>query len=255
MSLEGHTRAGEKELVKIMSKRIIVPLPDKDFDTTEVAIPWKHFIEAGFEVTFSTEEGKQGQTDPRLLTGVLFGQLGAKPEAVAAYRELEENAAFQHPIPYDAINMQDYDLLFLPGGHAKGMRQYLESKTVQQKALEALHQNKIVGAICHGVLVLARTIDPETRRSVLYGHRLTGLTKRLERTGYYLTAWRLGDYYRTYPEYVEDEVITALKEPGDFQRGGSIWKPFVVEDGNLITARYPEDAHLFAEKLIERLNQ
>lgn len=238
-----------------MSKRVVVPLPDRDFDTTEVSIPWKHFVEAGFEVTFSTETGRQGQTDPRLLTGVLFGQLGAKPEAVAAYRELEANEAFQHPIPYDAINMQDYDLLFLPGGHAKGMRQYLESKTVQQKALEALRQDKIVGAICHGVLVLARTVDPETRRSVLYGRRLTGLTKRLERTGYYLTAWRLGDYYRTYPEYVEDEVMGVLKESGDFQRGGSIWKPFVVEDGKLITARYPEDAHLFAEKLIEKLNQ
>lgn len=238
-----------------MSKRVVVPLPDRDFDTTEVSIPWKHFVEAGFEVTFSTEEGKQGQTDPRLLTGVLFGQLGAKPEAIAAYRELEANEAFQHPIPYDAINMRDYDLLFLPGGHARGMRQYLESKTVQQKVLEALRQNKIVGAICHGVLVLARTIDPETQRSVLYGRKLTGLTKRLERTGYYLTAWRLGDYYRTYPEYVEDEVIGVLKEPGDFQRGGSIWKPFVVEDDKLITARYPEDAHLFAEKLIERVNQ
>jgi putative intracellular protease/amidase len=36
--------------------------------------------------------------------------------------------------------------------------------------------------------------------------------------------------------------------------GGSIRKPFVVEDGNLITARYPEDAHLFAQKLLDRVN-
>jgi putative intracellular protease/amidase len=63
----------------------------------------------------------------------------------------------------------------------------------------------------------------------------------------------LGDYYRTYPEYVEDEVTGALKESSDFFQGGSIMKPFVVEDGNLITARYPADAHLFAQKLINKM--
>ena len=234
-----------------MAKHVIIPLPDRDFDTTEVAIPWKHFVEAGLQVTFSTETGLVGQTDPRLLTGVIFGQLGAKPDALAAYRELEKDEAFRHPIPTVSIDTQAYDVLLLPGGHAKGMRQYLESKVVQQKALEFLKQNKVVGAICHGVLVLARTIDPETGRSVLYGRKLTGLTKRLERAGYYLTSWRLGDYYRTYPVYVEDETVKVLKERSDFMHGGSIRKPFVIEDGNLITARYPGDAHLFAQKLVD----
>jgi putative intracellular protease/amidase len=28
---------------------------------------------------------------------------------------------------------------------------------------------------------------------------------------------------------------------------------FVVEDGDLITARYPRDVHLFAQKLVDRL--
>ncbi len=234
-------------------KEVLIPLPDRDFDTTEVAIPWKTFVEAGLKVTFSTESGYIGQTDPRLLTGVIFGQLGAKPEAIAAYRELEKDEAFRHPIPYESIHPQEYDLLLLPGGHAKGMRQYLESKVVQDTALEFIKQNKVVGAICHGVLVLARTIDPDTRRSVLYGRKLTGLTKRLERAGYYLTFWRLGDYYRTYPEYVEDETVNALKERSDFLHGGSTWEPFVVEDGNLISARYPADAHQFAQKLVDRV--
>jgi putative intracellular protease/amidase len=113
-----------------MEKQVIIPLPDRDFDTTEVAIPWKHFVEAGLQVTFSTEAGHIGQTDPRLLTGVIFGQLGAKPDAIAAYRELEKDEAFRHPIPYESIDPQEYDVLLLPGGHAKGMRQYLESKVV-----------------------------------------------------------------------------------------------------------------------------
>jgi len=52
---------------------------------------------------------------------------------------------------------------------------------------------------------------------------------------------------------VEDETVKALRERSDFLHGGSIRKPFVVEDGNLITARYPEDAHLFAQKLLDKL--
>jgi len=66
-----------------MAKQVIMPLPDRDFDPTEVSIPWKHFVGAGLQVTFSTEAGHIGQTDPRLLTGVIFGQLGAKPDAIA----------------------------------------------------------------------------------------------------------------------------------------------------------------------------
>lgn len=178
-------------------------------------------------------------------------QRHAKPEAIAAYHKMEKSQAFRHPIPYAAIDPQQFDLLLLPGGHAKGMRQYLGSGEVQDTALAFMQHTKLVGAICHGVLVLARTIDPETGHSVLRGRRLTGLTKRLERTSYYLTFWRLGDYYRTYPEYVE--VLHALEDRSDFLHGGSIWKPFVVEDANLITARYPADANLFAQKLVEKL--
>ena len=88
---------------------------------------------------------------------------------------------------------------------------------------------------------------------MLYGRKVTGLTKGLERAGYYLTFWRLGDYYRTYPEYVEDETASVLIQRSDFMHGESIRKPFVVEDGNLITARYPQDAHLFAQKLLDRV--
>jgi putative intracellular protease/amidase len=36
----------------------------------------------------------------------------------------------------------------------------------------------LIGAICHGVLVLARTIDPQTGRSLLFGHKVTAPPRR-----------------------------------------------------------------------------
>lgn len=236
-----------------VTKRILISIPDQDFDTTEVSIPWLKFIESGFEVIFSTETGKVGTTDPLLLKGVLFGKLGAKPEAIEAYGKLEQNYHFNNPIPYYDIQPMDYDLLMLPGGHAKGMKQYLESRTLQDKVLTFMNQKRFVAAICHGTIVLSRTRDPKTEKSILYGRKVTALTKTLERTAYYLTSWKLGQYYRTYPEYVEDEVKNSLCSSGDFQHGKAPWIPFCLTDGNLITARWPLDAHLFAQTLVERL--
>jgi hypothetical protein len=70
------------------------------------------------------------------------------------------------------------------------------------------------------VLVLARTRDPATGRSVLSGRQTTCLPRYMERMAYLATAWRLGRYYRTYPAYVQDEVEAALDDPGSqFQRG------------------------------------
>jgi len=234
-------------------KRILIPLPDHDFDLTEVAVPWKLFKQKGYEVVFATQNGNRAYCDPKLISGVIFGQLGATKEAIEFYREMERSNEFLHPIKYTAIQPADYDLLHLPGGHAPGMRQYLESKELQQKVAEFFRLNKPVGSICHGAVVLARTIDPVTKKSVVYDYKLTGLIKSLERIAYYITFWKLGKYYRTYPAYVEDEVKSMLSNPDNFQHGQGDYKPYVCVDRNLITARWPKDAFLYAEKLIETL--
>ena len=69
---------------------VLFPLPDHDFDVTEVAVPWKLLREAGHEVVFATEAGATPACDPLLITGVVFGKLGARPEAIAFYREMEK---------------------------------------------------------------------------------------------------------------------------------------------------------------------
>ena len=235
-------------------KKAVIPIPDKDFDTTEVAITWKILKTNGIEIVFSTENGAIGETDPLLLTGVIFGQLGAKKNAIDAYHEMQKSAEFLHPIKYNEINPTEYDLLFLPGGHAKGMRPYLENKTLQDKIVDFFKLNKQVGSVCHGTLALARSINPETGKSIVYNYQLTGLTKSLEKLAYYLTKWKLGDYYRTYPEYLQDEVESLLQQPSNFKTGTSSFIPFLVEDRNLVSARWPNDVEKLANKLVERLN-
>lgn len=246
--------------------RILVPLPDHDFDLTETAVPWKLLRDAKHDVVFATEEGASGPKpacDPLLVTGVLFGQLGAKEVPKAFYRELQDDSAFARPIAWRDIDVASFDAMLLPGGHAPGMKQYLASDVLHAKVAKFAGTNKPMAAICHGVLVLARAKDPASGKSVLSGRRTTCLPKYMERTAYFLTAWKLGRYYRTYDAYVEEEVVHALAAPSDFVRGplnltshGSRdddKSAFVVEDGNYVSARWPGDAFLLARKLIERL--
>jgi putative intracellular protease/amidase len=227
--------------------RVLVPLPDTDFDVTEVAVPWKLLTEAGHEVVFATEHGAVPTADPLLLTGVVFGKLGAEPEPIAFYREI----GFA-PVTWASTDTS-YDALLLPGGHAPGMRQYLGSELLQAKVRDFWATGKPVAAICHGVLPLARA-------GVLAGVRTSCLPKYMERTAYLTTAWRRGRYYRTYPAYVEDEVrasgAVVVDGPRELRRRGTRTDhspAFVVEDGRYVSARWPGDAYLFAEKLLERL--
>lgn len=242
--------------------RVLVPLPDVDFDTTEVAVPWRLLSDAGHEVVFATERGGSAPScDRRLLDGVLFGKLGAEPEPIAFYNAMSRTDAFGSPVSWLDLDVTAYDGLLLAGGHAPGMRQYLGSAELQASIGQFWETGKPVGAICHGVLVLARSKDPHGF-SVLANRRTTCLPKYMERGGYLLTAWKLGRYYRTYPLYVEDEVVANLSSSDQFERGPRETKrgtrtdhthAFVVEDGNYVSARWPGDSYLFAERFIEKL--
>jgi putative intracellular protease/amidase len=154
--------------------------------------------------------------------------------------------------------------MLLPGGHAKGMRQYLEGADLFAKAAAFARTGKPLAAICHGVLVLARARDAQTGKSVLAARRTTCLPKYMERSAWLATAWKLGRYYRTYDAYVEDEVCAALDDPEkQFERGPRVLfrkgtmdddaAAFVVEDGSYVSARWPGDAYLLAKSLLARL--
>lgn len=244
--------------------KVLIPIPDRDFDVTEVAVPWSQMTAAGYEVVFATEHGDVAAADQLLLDGVVFGHLGAEPEPKEIYCELLKSEEFQNPLAWADLNMGDYLGLMLPGGHAPGMRQYLESKLLQAKLVEFWNLKRPVAAICHGVLPLARAVDPATGHSPLYDIHTTCLPKYLERAAFFTTFWRRGRYYRTSKKYVEAEVRAALGDGGiQFHRGPKEYSKrgtaddhtdaYVLEDGRYLSARWPGDAYLFGERFVEML--
>ncbi len=242
---------------------VLIPIPDKDFDVTEVAVPWRLLTDQGHRIVFATESG--GATpaaDPLLLTGVIFGALGAEKEPKRFYAQMCKDEAFRRPVSWSEVRVENCDGLLLPGGHAPGMRQYLGSTSLHKLVAAFWATGNPVGAICHGVIPLARARTADGQ-SVIHGAKTTCLPKYMERLAYYLTFWKLGKYYRTYPAYVEDEVRAALASPEDFHRGpinlgtrgtaDNHAAAFVVQDGSYVSARWSGDAYLFTERFMALL--
>jgi putative intracellular protease/amidase len=182
---------------------------------------------------------------------------------------MEKSPEFQNPISYEQVQAETFDGLLIPGGHDKGVRVLLESAPIQRVAAYFFDHGKPVAAICHGLLLLARSRsaeDPErVRHSVLWGRKTTGLTRRQEILSYQLTRAWMGDHYRTYDTTVQDEVVSVLRSPSDFSTGPGFPIPsqrdsaanlragYTVLDGNYLSARWPGDVHKFSSDFLRLL--
>ena len=280
---------------------VLMPLPHRDFDPSEVAVSWRVLIALGHDVRFATPDGGPAAADPIMLDGIgldpwsrvpgvrrirLIGLLlRANRDARRAYAAFERDPHFAAPLRWEQASAGDFDGLLLPGGHrARGMRDYLESAVLQRLVVAFFDADKPVGAICHGVLLAARSRRADGR-SVLYGRRTASLTWAQERAASALAhvgRWWDRDYYRTYVEQpgqpdgymsVEAEVARALASPDDYvdvprdapdfrrktsglarDRVGDAGPAWVVRDGNYVSARWPGDAHTFAARFGELLD-
>jgi putative intracellular protease/amidase len=280
---------------------VVIPLPEFDADPTEVAVSWEVLTRAGHDVVFATPSGSPAACDELMVTGrgldpwgwvpglshvVGVGRvLRADGHARAAHAALVQDPSFRSPLRWDGIGGLRFDGLLLTGGHrARGMRAYLESPLLQSVVVGVFRDDRPVGAVCHGVLLAARSTDPATGHSVLYGRRTTALTWALERRAWHVARvtrfWDPG-YYRTYAEApgqpagwmsVQGEVTRCLARPEDFldvapdapeatrktsgrarDTDADPSPAFVVRDRNYVSARWPGDVHTFAREFASAL--
>ncbi len=275
--------------------RVVILLPARDFDPSEAAVSWRVLVNAGHAVGFATPGGRPAVADDMMLTGRGLDLWGAIPllrnwpligllmranrEARQAYAEMIADPDYVAPLRWDAVDASAFDGLLLPGGHrARGMRDYLESKILQDLVVRFFEDEKPVAAICHGVLLAARSISKRTGRSVLWGYQTTALTWAFESSAWSaarITRFWDPDYFRTYLERpgqprgfmsVQQEVTRALARAEDFRdvpgddlhyrrkTSGLVrdsmedaTPAFVVRDRNYVSARWPGDIHTFAK--------
>jgi putative intracellular protease/amidase len=274
--------------------RVLVPLPARDFDPSEAAVSWRVLTDAGHAVGFATPDGQPAAADDMMLTGRGLDPWGAIPllrnvpligllmranrDARRDYAGMVAADSYRAPLRWDGIDPSEFDALLLPGGHrARGMCEFLESEILQRLVADFFEKEKPVAAICHGVLLAARSVSRRTGRSVLWGYQTTALTWAFENSAWSvarITRFWDPNYYRTYLERdgqpkgfmsVQQEVTRALARAEDFldvPKDDPLYRrktsglvrdsiadetpAFIVRDRNYVSARWPGDAHTFA---------
>jgi hypothetical protein len=144
---------------------------------------------------------------------------GATSQAVKSYDAMAATPEFTTPFSWSspAFSLSSYNLIFLPGGHEKGVRQLIDSPVMAQHLASYFPQTvkpstKNVAAVCHGVLALAaaKLSDGEHKgKSILHECDTTALPGMFEGVAFWGTRLFLGDYYKTYG-VGSDSVETAV---------------------------------------------
>ena len=200
-------------------------------------------------------------------TGVIFGKLGAHPEPIAFYRELERDAGVPRAAALGAmLDAADFDAL-VPRPAVTRRACGSTSAASACAALIAAASGASaapVGAICHGVLVAGARRRRRHRplRPARPPHHLPAEVHGAQRVpAHVLEARPLLPHLPRVRRGRGRAPRSASRR--DFERGPRTLTArgtrdddraaFVVEDGNYVSARWPGDAYLFARRFLDRL--
>jgi putative intracellular protease/amidase len=199
----------------------------------EFAIPYKAITDAGHEVMVATPGGTVPSVDMMSMRPSMAGGEQGALDLEAIIRSAEP---LRRPIELADVRLEDYDAVYLPGGHGP-MQDMAFDADAGRLLTAALASGKPLAIVCHApAAMLATRIHGE---SPFKGYRVTGFTND-EEEGVGLasrTQWLL-----------EDELKDKVGV--EFSRG-EMWKPYTLEDRNLLTGQNPDSAAVLAERLLE----
>ncbi|WP_225847466.1 type 1 glutamine amidotransferase domain-containing protein [Streptomyces sp. HPF1205] len=201
----------------------------------EFAAPYKALTEAGHEVVVATPGGVTPNVDMMSLRPSMAGGEQGALELEAIIRSAE---VMRRPLQLSDVRLEDYDAVYLPGGHGPMSDLWLDADAGRILTAQ-LASGKPLAIVCHApAAILATRIHG---RSPFQGYRITCFTDEEEEA--------VGLASKA-PWLLETELKEKIGV--EFSRG-EIWKPYMVEDRNLITGQNPASAAIVAERLLKLL--
>ena len=201
----------------------------------EFANPYKIVTDAGKEVVVATPNGVTPTVDMMSLRPEMVGGIQGALDLEAIIRSAE---VLRRPLKVSDVRPEDYDAIYFPGGHGP-MQDLAFDADVGRLLTAQLASGRPLAIVCHApAAILSTRIHGE---SPFKGYRVTCFTNDEEQAvGLASRATWL--------------LETDLKEKVgvDFSRG-EIWKPYMVEDRNLVTGQNPASAAVLAKRLLEVL--
>lgn len=201
----------------------------------ELAIPYWALKDAGLEVDIASIQGGAAPVDP--------SSLPEEGRHEAVQRFLDDEASIiqiQDTLAVEEVDMNDYRLVFLPGGHG-AMWDFPESMALANLISEAAARQWVIGAVCHGVAGLLDAIHLDGS-ALLEGRRVNSFTNEEE----------VGIGLQDVVPFLLESRIRALG--GLFEQGPN-FAAYAVRDGLLVTGQNPASSPLVAEALLEALRE
>ncbi len=201
----------------------------------EFAHPYRILTDAGHEVVVATPGGVTPTVDMMSLRPEMVGGNEAALELEAVIRSAE---ALRRPLQLSDVRLEDYDGVYLPGGHGP-MSDLALDADAGRLLTQQLLSGKPLFIVCHApAALLATRIRGE---SPFRGYNVTGFSNE-EEEGVGLASratWLL-------------ETELREKVGVDYSRG-PVWEPYMVEDRNLVTGQNPASAAVLGNRMLEIL--
>lgn len=192
----------------------------------EFAIPYVQLREAGHAVTVASPQGGATPIDPR------SGQDEAPPEWTEAAARLQDSQRLE------GLQAQDYDAVFIPGGHGT-MFDFPGNLDIARLLSKFHDAGKPIASVCHGPAAFVGVMRADGR-PLVEGYTLTAFSDLEEKLV------RLDDQ-------VPFLLSERLRELGGNVENGLPMLSHVREDRNLITGQNPASSKQAAARLVARL--
>ncbi len=193
---------------------------------TEFAEAYIEFIKKGYQVTVASPLGGRSPIDPNSVND-------ETPKVI-----LETAAYLDHTVSIRDVFANDFDAVFLPGGHGT-MYDLPDNQILDQLVRDFYESGKIVAAVCHGPAGLTG-VKLSDGQPLVAGKRVNAFTDREEaQTG----------LDKVLPFLLESK----LRELGAVFVAAPDWASHHEVDGNLITGQNPQSTLAVTKAAIEKL--
>ena len=248
-----------------MQRRVLVPLPDRDFDVTEVAVPWRLLTDAG--ARWCSPPSPAAPRRPTRCCSTASSSASSAPAAEPKrfYAEMQDAPRFRQPIAYADIVPGAFDALLLPGGHATG------HAAVPRQHRAAGEGRGVLGARPTGRRDLPRRAragpyqgpDDRPQRHRRPADDLPAEVHGAHRVPHYRVAARPLLPHLSGLRRGRGARRARATRSGSSSAVRACWldaaprdddsPAFVVQDGRYVSARWPGDAYAFGRRLVDLL--
>lgn len=119
----------------------------------ELASPYWRFVDAGYNVTIASPKGGVAPIDPVSIEDTWISEAGRRFRSDAGAM-----AAVANSLPLDTIDADEFAGLFLVGGSATTW-DFPHNPALRKIVETYFPQNKVIAAVCHGVIGLVQAVD------------------------------------------------------------------------------------------------